>query len=198
MGAPMTIEPSMPEHVEEKNPDILDYALLAGAIWIFGGIHVSGKEYVPEIILTMPTPLVYKYQKDFKEFGGIVYKDNDGYFTLQIRKRKSVERILLGIQLFMKGEEAKQIKIALKMIEVLEVRKSKVSIEDKEEQTKILEELYAEWDNCRDSLKDWMHTLVEEGKREEISEGVPKAVWSKAYLLPKFMEEAGYPQVPKM
>jgi len=192
----MTIEPTQSEPV--SNLEISKYPVLAGAIWIFGGIHISGTDFVPVILITMPSPLIYKYKEDFSELGATTYRGANGYFTLQIKKRESVKKVLLNIQPFMRGEEELQIKIALEMIEVLKIKRSLRSREAKEEQIKKLKELYSEWDTSRNRLRNWTEAFVEEHKGEKVIKNIPKAIWSKAYLLPEFMETVGYPLVPKM
>ena len=165
-------------------------AMLAGAIWIYGGIHFSGKNYVPVILVTMPSPLVYVYQKDF---GGDVYRDKEGYFTLQIKRQEEVRQALLAIRYFLSGEEAIQVQLALKL---MEVKHSRLLPDEKLQQ---LKKLTADWKESRNRLEEWMKELVAKHKNDRISENeIPIAIWIKAYKISEFMEESGYDKVSKM
>ena len=153
---------------------------LAGAIWIYGSIHVPRS--VPRIVISMPIPLVYQYKKDV---GGYVYRGEDGYFTLQISKRELVKKRLEEIQPFMGGEEAIQIGLALEMIRTKE--SSLTSNKRKEK----LKELREDWKRSKERLRQWMEEFVKSHKdKPEVS--VPKGIWNRAYDWACFMKESGY------
>lgn len=165
---------------EIKGLSDVEAARLAGVIWIYGGIHVSGSD--PRIVITMPIPLAYEYEKDF---GGHTYRGKDGYFTLQIAGQPLVKKRLEEIQPFMSGEEAEQIRLALEIIQTPK--------EKKEE----LKRLIADWKKSKNKLEQWMKEFVENHKKEPVSK-IPADIWRKAYLWPKFMTKSGYELVPKM
>jgi hypothetical protein len=163
-------------------------ARLAGAIWIYGGIHVSGSN--PRIVITMPVPLVYEYQKDF---GGSTYRGEDGYFTLQIAGRSLVKKRLKEIQSFMSGEEVIQIGLALEII------RTKEEWPASERKVERLNELTEDWKRSRDRLKQWIEDFVKDHKDEIMSEGeIPTAIWNKAYAWTDFMKKNGYERIPEM
>lgn len=60
----------MAENKNQKYRDLTEQekVRLAGAIWIYGSIHVSSSDL--KILILMPMPLVYQYKEDV---GGHVY-----------------------------------------------------------------------------------------------------------------------------
>lgn len=176
----------MTENKDQEYRDLTkqEKARLAGAIWIYGSIHVPTAYDDPKIIMSMPIPLAYHYKEDS---GGLVTRGDDGYFTLQIAGKKLVKKRLEEIQPFMGGEEAIQIGLALEMI------RTKDSSLTKNEKNKKLCELYADWKISRYRLEQWMKKLVESHKDEpEKSMRDRKRIWNRAYDWARFMRENGY------
>lgn len=173
---------------EERNLNNTEKAILAGAIWIYGGINVSGPS--PRIQITMPIPLVYKFEDDF---GGNAYRGKDGYFTLQIAKESLVIRRLEEIRPFLIGTvESKQIDLAL---EIIQTKRSELTPKEKQER---IEELKKEGKGSQNELKKWMEEFVESHRNEPVSASIPKAIWTKAYDWVKYMKKSGYDQIPTM
>ena len=171
---------------DDKFPDLTKpkKARLAGAIWIYGSIHVPTPRADPKIVISMPIPLAYHYKEDS---GGLVTRGDDGYFTLQIAGQKLVKKRLEEIQPLMGGEEAIQIDLALKML------RTKESNLTTNERNKKLDELYAKYDRSRKRLEQWMKKFVESHKDEpEKKMRGRKQIWNKAYDWARFMRENGY------
>jgi len=176
----------MARREEYKNLSQAEASRLAGAIWIYGGIHISGTN--PRIIITMPIPLVYQYKE---EVGGHVYQGEDGYFTLQIAEQLLVKKRLEEIQPFMSGEEAIQIRLALEIIRTKESGLPRQKLVEK------IEELIEDWKRSRNRLKRWIEEFVA-GHKDERKGGIPRGIWNKAYDWSHFMEKSGYERIPKM
>ena len=174
----------MSETIRKLDPP--EKARLAGAIWIYGGIHIAGNQ--PRIVITMPIPLVYQFQKDY---GGEVYLGEDGYFTLQIHRLELVEHRLEEIRPFMSGEEAIQLSLAL---EIIKNKKSKQPSTRREKQKELIED----WKRSRDRLKRRIEDFVHSHKNEPVSKRVPHGIWNKAYDWTRFMREKGYRKIPEI
>lgn len=172
--------------VEYRDLSEPEKAKLAGAIWIYGSIHISGKE--PRIILTMPIPLVYQYKRDF---GGTAYSVADGYFILQIAGKLAQKR-LEEIQPFVGGEEAEQVRLAL---DIIKTKESSMSDEEKEER---INKLIKDWKKSVHKLKAWMEDFVEECRNKSVSPRMPFRIWNKAYDWADFMEKSNYKKIPRM
>lgn len=176
----------MTENQDQEYRDLTEQekARLAGAIWIYGSIHVPRARDNPRINMSMPIPLAYHYKEDS---GGLVTRGDDGYFTLQIGGQKLVKKRLEEIQPFMGGEEAIQIGLALEMIRTKE---SNLTTDEKNEK---LDELYADWKRSRNRLEQWMKKFVESHKdKPEKPMRDIKQIWNRAYDWARFMRESGY------
>ena len=174
----------MTENKEQKYRDLTEQekARLVGAIWIYGSIHVPSADENPRIVISMPIPLPYHYQKDVD---GGAYRGEDGYFTLQISGQKLVKKRLEEIQPFMGGEEAIQIGLALEMIRTKE---SNLTQNEKNEK---LNELYKDWQRSRNRLEQWMKKFVESHK-DEPEKPISKKIWNRAYDWARFMKKNDY------
>ena len=169
---------------KEKYKDLSqdEAARLAGAVWIFGSVDIEYSKrrpryYYPRIMLTMPNPLPFDYQKDM---GGKVWVDERNgkkYFTLEIGKQKLVKKRMKEILPFIAGEEAKQIKLALQIIKTKGLKDL-----TKDQKTHQLRKLFDDWKRSRGKLKVW----VEDFKAKHQSaptRRVPIEIWNRAYLL---------------
>ena len=173
---------------EIKNLSCAETARLAGVIWIYGGIFISG-DY-PRINITVPIPIVYEFQEDF---GGKAYREKDGYFTLQISGKELVKKRLKEIQSFMGGEESEQIRLAL---EICRINDSTLSPTEKTEKREKLKE---EFNESVNKLKNWMKEFVKKNKNKPISDKpMPSSLWKAAYNWSEFMNKSGYEKFPRM
>lgn len=185
----MNVNTSKSERKESKNLSTIEKARLAGAIWFYGSIDIEhSKEqgyYCPRIVITMPNPLPYKLQEDVG--GGIVYpsidrkkklktgrREVEKQFTLMIKQKALVEKLLKEIKRMVGGLEEKQIDIAL---EIFDVNRSKE--EDKKER---LKELFEKWNQKRVELKEWVENL-KATYRDIEKKRIPVDIWNRAYLL---------------
>lgn len=172
----------MAKREEYRNLSQAEAARLAGAIWIFGSIDIEHSRkrplyYYPRIMLTMPNPLPFDYRKDEHEKVWIEERNGKKYFILEIGRQKLVEKRMKEILPFIGGEEAEQIRLALKIIETKRSREL-----SREEKTQKLKTLHEEWKQSRERLRTWVEDFKAKHK-DAPPRRVPIEIWNKAYLL---------------